>query len=86
MRLLSFDPNFLADDDPNVRINGTTTNIWGISAREGHSDLGRYYNSSIGWVSAMITALGLPDHADYPMSAFVLPPAPDEFDYQEGGG
>lgn len=86
VRLLSFDPNFLADDDPNVRINGTTTNIWGISAREGHSDLGRYYNSSIGWVAAMITALGLPDHADYPMSAFVLPPAPDEFDYQEGGG
>lgn len=84
-RLLSFDPNFLADDDPNVRINGTTTNIWGISAREGHSDLGRYYNASIGWITAMITALGLPDHADYPMSTFVLPPAPEEFDYQDGG-
>jgi len=84
MRLLSFDPNFLADDDPNVRINGTTTNIWGISAREAHSDLGRYYNQSIGWVVAMITALGLPDHDEYPMHTFVLPPAPEEFDYQPG--
>lgn len=83
MRLLSFDPNVLADDDPNVRINGTTTNIWGISAKEGHSDLGRYYNQSIGWVVAMITALGLPDHEDYPMHAFVLPPAPEEFEYQD---
>ncbi len=86
VRLLSLDPNVLADDDPNVRINGTTTNIWGISAREAHSDLGRYYNQSIGWVAAMITALGLPDHDEYPMRRFVLPPAPDEFDYQEGGG
>src|SRR5690606_19271425 len=84
MRLLSFDPNVLADDDPNVRINGTTTNIWGISAREAHSDLGRYYNQSIGWITAMITALGLPDHAEYPMHTFVLPPAREEFDYQPG--
>ncbi len=83
MRLLSFDPNFLADDQPNVRINGTTTNIWGISAREGHSDLGRYYNQSIGWVVSMITALGLPDHGEYPMHTFVLPPAPEEFGYQD---
>jgi hypothetical protein len=84
MRLLSFDPNVLADDDPNVRINGTTSNIWGISAKETHSDLGRYYNQSVAWITAMITALGLPDHADYPMESFVLPPAPEEFDYQPG--
>ena len=83
-RLFSLDPNFLADDVPNLRINGTDTNIWGIEARETHRDLGRYYNSSIGWVTAMITALGLPDHERYPMSAFVLPPVPSDFQYQEG--
>ena len=33
----------------------------------------------------MVTALGLPDHDEYPMHAFVLPPAPEEFDYQPGG-
>ncbi|HZJ09733.1 MAG TPA: hypothetical protein VFD39_08570, partial [Trueperaceae bacterium] len=82
-RLFSLNPNVLADDDPNLRINGTGTNIWGIEARETHSDLGRYYNTSVAWVTAMITALGLPDHADYPMSSFVLPPAPSEFEYQE---
>ena len=82
-RLFSLDPNFLADDDPNVRINGTNTNIWGIEARETHNDLGRYYNSSIAWISSMITALGLPDHELYPMSSFVLPPVPSEFDYQD---
>lgn len=82
-RLFSLDPNFLADDEPNVRINGTTTNIWGIEARETHSDLGRYYNTSIAWVGSMITALGLPEHELYPMSTFVLPPAPGEFEYQE---
>lgn len=83
-RLFSLDPNFLADDVPNLRINGAGTNIWGIEARETHSDLGRYYNTSIAWVTSMITALGLPDHEHYPMSAFVLPPVPSEFQYQEG--
>lgn len=82
-RLFSLDPNVLADDQPNVRINGTGTNIWGIEARETHSDLGRYYNRSAGWITSMITALGLPDHGAYPMSGFVLPPAPSDFDYQE---
>ncbi len=83
-RLLSLDPNVLADDDPNVRINGTGMNIWGIEATETHSDLGRYYNNSIAWVGAMITALGIPEHGDFPMHTFVLPPAPDEFGYQSG--
>lgn len=83
-RLFSLDPNVLADDDPNVRINGTSTNIWGIEANETHSDLGRYYNTSIAWISSMITALGLPDHELYPMSEFVLPPAPSDFEYQDG--
>lgn len=84
LRLLSLDPNVLADDDPNVRINGTTMNIWGIEATEAHSDLGRYYNQSIAWVSSMIGALGAPDHGEYPMYTFVLPPAPAEFGYQSG--
>jgi len=83
-RLLSLDPNLLADDDPNVRINGTTDNVWGIRATEAHSDLGRYYNQSIAWVTSMITALGVPDHGAYPMSTFVLPPAPSDFGYRSG--
>src|SRR5690606_35549869 len=45
-RLFTFDPNVLADDDPNLRINGTAINIWGIEATEDHSNLGRYYNQS----------------------------------------
>lgn len=83
-RMLTLDPNVLADDDPNLRINGTAMNIWGIEATETHSDLGRYYNQSIAWVTSMIGALGVPDHGAYPMSTFVLPPAPDEFGYQSG--
>lgn len=82
-RLFSLDPNVLADDDTNLRINGTGTNIWGIEARETHNDLGRYYNTSVAWVTSVITALGLPDHAEYPMSSFVLPPAPSDFEYQD---
>ena len=83
-RLLSRDPNVLADDEPNVRINGTTDNIWGIRATEAHSDLGRYYNQSIAWVTSMISALGVPDLGAYPMSTFVLPPAPSDFGYRSG--
>lgn len=83
-RLLSLDPNVLADDDPNVRINGTTDNIWGIRATEAHSDLGRYYNQSIAWVTSMITALGVPERGAYPMSTFVLPPPPSDFGYRSG--
>lgn len=83
-RLLSFDPNVLADDDVNVRINGTDTNLWGVVAKESHTNLGRYYNQSITWVESMITALGVPDHVDYPMSAFVLPPPPEGFEYRSG--
>lgn len=67
----------LADDDVNVRINGTDTNLWGVVAKESHSNLGKYYNESIAWVESMIQALGVPDHGAYPMSRFVLPPAPE---------
>ncbi|NLG09776.1 MAG: hypothetical protein GX560_11075 [Deinococcales bacterium] len=83
-RLVSFDPNVLADDDVNVRINGTDRNLWGVVARESHSNLGRYYNQSIGWVASMIQALGVPDHGEYPMETFVLPPPPEGFEYQSG--
>ncbi|MFO7544554.1 MAG: hypothetical protein R6W77_03565 [Trueperaceae bacterium] len=83
-RLLSLDPNVLADDEPNVRINGTTDNVWGIRATEAHSDLGRYYNQSIAWVTSMISALGVPDLGAYPMATFVLPPAPGDFGYRSG--
>lgn len=83
-RLLSFDPNVLADDDVNVRINGTDTNLWGVMAKESHTNLGRYYNQSITWVESMVKALGVPDHGEYPMSTFVLPPAPEGFEYQSG--
>jgi hypothetical protein len=83
-KLFSFDPNVLADDTPNLRINGTAMNIWGIEATEDHSQLGRYYNQSIAWVTSMIGALGVPERGAYPMSTFVLPPAPDEFGYQSG--
>ncbi len=83
-RLLSFDPNVLADDDVNVRINGTDTNLWGVVARESHTNLGRYYNQSITWVESMVRALGVPDHDTYPMSTFVLPPAPEGFEYRSG--
>lgn len=83
-RLLSFDPNVLADDDVNVRINGTDTNLWGVVARESHSNLGRYYNQSITWVESMVRALGVPDHGSYPMSTFVLPPPPEGFEYRSG--
>lgn len=83
-RLLSLDPNVLADDDINVRINGTDTNLWGVVAKESHSDLGRHYNQSIAWVESMITALGVPDHGAYPMSTFVLPPPPEGFEYHSG--
>lgn len=83
-RLLSLDPNVLADDDINVRINGTDTNLWGVVAKESHSNLGKYYNESIGWVESMITALGVPDHGAYPMSTFVLPPPPEGFEYDSG--
>lgn len=83
-RLLSLDPNVLADDDVNVRINGSYTNIWGITATESHSDLGRHYNRSIGWVAAMLEALGVPDHDDYPMATFVLPTPPAGFEYSGG--
>jgi len=83
-RLFTLDPNVLADDVPNLRINGTSINIWGIEAAEAHSNLGRYYNQSIAWVTSMIGALGVPERGAYPMSTFVLPPAPDEFGYQSG--
>lgn len=83
-RLLSFDPNVLADDDVNVRINGTDTNLWGVVAKESHTNLGRYYNQSITWVESMVEALGVPDHGAYPMSAFVLPPPPEGFEYRSG--
>lgn len=83
-RLFSLDPNVLADDEVNVRINGSDLNLWGVVATESHSNLGKYYNQSIGWVASMIEALGVPDHGDYPMSAFVLPPAPEGFEYQQG--
>lgn len=84
VRLLSLDPNVLADDAINVRINGAYTNIWGITAKETHSDLGRHYNRSVSWVAAMLQALGVPDHEANPMSKFVLPPPPEGFEYQEG--
>jgi len=83
-RLLSLDPNVLADDDVNVRINGTRSNIWGITATESHSDLGRHYNRSISWVAAMLEALGAPDHGAYPMASFVLPAPPAGFEYRGG--
>ncbi len=83
-RLFSLDPNVLADDDVNVRINGTYTNLWGITAQESHSDLGRHYNRSVSWVSTMLQALGVPDHDANPMSKFVLPPAPEGFEYRSG--
>lgn len=83
-RLLSLDPNVLADDNVNVRINGTYSNTWGITATESHADLGKHFNRSVGWVSAMLEALGVPDHADFPMSSFVLPPPPAGFEYSGG--
>ncbi len=83
-RLLSFDPNVLYDDDPNLRINGSGANLWGIRAGEAHSTLGRSYNEAAAWVASMITALGLPDPTRFPTSTFVLPPAPDGFGYQRG--
>ena len=83
-RLFSFDPNVLADDDINVRINGSNQNIWGVTAGESHANLGKYYNQSILWVAAMLEALGVPDHEAYPMQTFVLPPPPPGFTYQGG--
>lgn len=83
-RLFSLDPNVLADDDVNVRINGSSSNVWGITAQESHSSLGNHYNRSISWVASMLQALGVPDHGAYPMSSFVLPPPPAGFDYSQG--
>lgn len=83
-RLLSFDPNFIADDQPNVRINGTGDNLWGIQASEGHSNVARHYNRSIAWVVSLIEGLGLPDQSRYPMSTFVLPAPPEGYAYQGG--
>ncbi len=83
-RLFSLDPNVLADDAVNVRINGSYTNIWGITAQESHTNLGRYYNRSVSWVSTMLQALGVPDHDANPMSKFVLPTAPEGFEYRSG--
>lgn len=83
-RILSFDPNLIADDQPNVRINGTGDNLWGIQATEGHSGVARHYNRSIAWVASLIEGLGLPDHSRYSMSTFVLPAPPDGYAYQRG--
>ncbi len=84
VRLFSFDPNVLADDDVNVRINGSSQNIWGVTAGESHANLGKYYNESILWLGSMLEALGVPDHRAYPMQTFVLPPPPPGFTYQAG--
>lgn len=83
-RLLSLDPNVLADDRVNLRINGSSTNVWGIAAQETHDDLGKHYNRSISWVASMLEALGVPDHGANPMSKFVLPPPPEGFEYSAG--
>ncbi len=83
-RILSFDPNLIADDQPNLRINGSGDNLWGIQAGEGHSGVARHYNRSIAWVVSLIEGLGQPDQGRYPMSTFVLPPPPDGFAYQRG--
>ncbi len=83
-RLFSLDPNVLTDDNVNVRINGTYANVWGITATESHSDLGKHYNRSVSWVVAMLESLGIPDHSAYPMSTFVLPEPPEGFTYFGG--
>lgn len=82
-RVLTLDPNVLADDDPNVRINGDTKNLWAIIARESHTHLGHRYSNSLKWLGMMLEALGVPDHGDYPMETFVKPAAPEGFDYRE---
>ena len=82
VRLFSLAPNVLRDDDPNMRINGTELNIWSIETFAAHNDVGRHYNPATAWVEAMITVLGLPDHAEFSMTDFVLPPAPEGFNYR----
>jgi hypothetical protein len=75
--------NIVRDDDPNVRINGSKDFIWTIETTQGHSDVNNRYGEAMNWVEEMMLTLGLPDHENFTMEQFVLPSAPEGFEYSE---
>lgn len=75
--------NIVRDDDPNVRINGSKDFIWTIETTQGHSDVNNRYGDAMNWVEEMMLTLGMPDHESFSMEQFVLPSAPEGFDYSQ---
>ncbi|MGL4611959.1 MAG: hypothetical protein ACRCYY_20165 [Trueperaceae bacterium] len=75
--------NIVRDDDTNVRMNGSRDFIWTIETQQGHSDVNNRYGDAMNWIEEMMLTLGMPDHERFSMEQFVLPPAPEGFDYSE---
>ncbi len=83
LQLMSLSPNVVRDDQANMRINGTKLGIFTVESLQGHTRVNERYGVAMGWVNRMIEVLGLPDHSEYAMEDFVLPPAPEGFDHSK---
>ena len=79
--LVPWAANLLRDDTPDVRINGSRLNLFGIEAGTVHSNVDQY-EPAMEWVAAAIASIGPVDQGAFPMSRFVAPPAPEGFAYR----
>ncbi len=81
LRLMTLSPNVVFDNQANMRINGTKLGVFSIQSAQSHSTVNQRYGLAMSWINRMISVLDLPDHADYRMEDFVLPPAPEGYEY-----